>query len=637
MRGVWPFVPGRIWVDAVAQLPPNAIDNDRARTQVCLEINSQGFDWQIILVSASGFLTDSYALFATNVVLPSLAYIYWPDTTNGKPELIINCVTLAGCMVGQILFGFLADKLGRRRLYGLELVIVIFGTLGMSQASDGENKSMDILSWIFFWRFLTGLGIGAEYPLTAIITAEFADVRRRARMLAVVFLMQPVGQLLVTGVGWAALSSLGHSRHLYSLSADLTAQNEQQRSTIDSIWRCVIGVGAAPALLAILYRLTIPESPRYTMDVVRDGERALSNIRRYHNRDTLPNALMGIQADAAGGAPGGAVAAGNAALERERPNYFTREELNQYFLRDGSWRYLFATSACWFLLDFAFYGLGINSPRQLAAIWASPPAQPQKSPVAGWQDAFDPETNLYTKLFHDAKQYVITISIGSLLGSFILIYLIDKIRRKAWLVISFLILAIAFAITAATLRAVEFHGPHWLTVALYMVCQFFFNLGPNSLTFIIPAEIFPTKYRCTCYGFSAAMGKLGSIAAQLLLKRHEFSADPGYLSVAFGIFAVLMALGAAFAWAWLPDVQGKPEGDPRELRWPTLPSKPLEILANGWTYATHPQPDGEGGQILGFRVKIAALYYRWFTNPVVPDPGHPLVAIPAGGDNGQNP
>jgi PHS family inorganic phosphate transporter-like MFS transporter len=139
---------------------------------VCLDIDSQGFDWQIYLVSASGFLTDSYALFATNVVLPSLAYIYWPDKADGERELIINCVTLAGCMVGQILFGFLADKLGRRRLYGLELVIVIFGTLGMSQASNGEENSMNILPWILFWRFITGLGIGAEYPLTAIITAE---------------------------------------------------------------------------------------------------------------------------------------------------------------------------------------------------------------------------------------------------------------------------------------------------------------------------------------------------------------------------------------------------------------------------------------------------------------------------------
>jgi hypothetical protein len=142
----------------------------------------------------------------------------------------------------------------------------------------------------------------------------------------------------------------------------------------------------------------------------------------------------------------------------------------------------------------------------------------------------------------------------------------------------------------------------------------------------IPAEIFSTKYRCTCHGFSAAMGKLGSIAAQLVLNRRKFSSDPGYLSVALGIFAVLMALRAAFAWAWLPDVQGELEGEPRALRWPTLPSKELEVLANGWAYATRPPPNGEG-QKLGFKAKITALRNRWFADTVVPDPDYPLPTI----------
>jgi MFS transporter, PHS family, inorganic phosphate transporter len=119
-----------------------------------------------------GFLTDSYALFATNVILPSLAYIYWPNITDGRPEFIINCITLTGSLVGQLLFGWLADKLGRRKLYGLELVIVIFGTLGMAQASTGMYNNMDILGWIAFYRFILGVGIGAEYPLSAVITAE---------------------------------------------------------------------------------------------------------------------------------------------------------------------------------------------------------------------------------------------------------------------------------------------------------------------------------------------------------------------------------------------------------------------------------------------------------------------------------
>ena len=75
----------------------------------------------------------------------------------------------------------------------------------------------------------------------------------------------------------------------------------------------------------------------------------------------------------------------------------------------------------------------------------------------------------------------ITILIGSLAGSVLLICLIDKIRRKTLLVVLFLILAGGFAITAATLNVAEFiPGKHWLTVVLYSLSQFLFNFGRFS-------------------------------------------------------------------------------------------------------------------------------------------------------------
>lgn len=123
-------------------------------------------------VAASGFLTDSYNLFATNVILPSLGYVYWPGVTDSKPELKINGATLGGSVIGMLLFGYLADRYGRRKLYGIELIIVIFGTIGVVQASAGYDGSMDIMGWLIFWRFFMGVGIGAEYPLSAVITAE---------------------------------------------------------------------------------------------------------------------------------------------------------------------------------------------------------------------------------------------------------------------------------------------------------------------------------------------------------------------------------------------------------------------------------------------------------------------------------
>lgn len=122
-------------------------------------------------VAASGFFTDSYNLFTTNVIIQAIYFVYWPDDTTTEKEFLINVTTLVGSIVGQLIFGVLADKFGRTRLYGVELVIVIFSTLGVASASRGEN-TMNILAWLLVWRFVMGIGIGAEYPLSAVITTE---------------------------------------------------------------------------------------------------------------------------------------------------------------------------------------------------------------------------------------------------------------------------------------------------------------------------------------------------------------------------------------------------------------------------------------------------------------------------------
>jgi MFS family permease len=126
-----------------------------------------------------GFLADSYAIFSPNVVSPALAYIYWPTDTGGEKGMIINLVTLAGSCIGMMLFGWLADVLGRSRLYGVELVIGIIATLGLTQVSAGFNQeSMNAFGWIIWWRLVLGVAIGAEYPLSALIAAEWSATRK---------------------------------------------------------------------------------------------------------------------------------------------------------------------------------------------------------------------------------------------------------------------------------------------------------------------------------------------------------------------------------------------------------------------------------------------------------------------------
>ena len=121
-------------------------------------IDNYGFNWKVWAVAATGFFTDSYNLFATNVILTSVSYVYWKDDNSTAHVTTINILTLSGSIVGQLLFGFLADRFGRQKLYGIELMIVIFTTIGVTQSSDGVGGSMHIMPWLCAWRFLMGIG-----------------------------------------------------------------------------------------------------------------------------------------------------------------------------------------------------------------------------------------------------------------------------------------------------------------------------------------------------------------------------------------------------------------------------------------------------------------------------------------------
>lgn len=114
------------------------------------------------MVAGVGFFTDAYSIFAVNMVLPILGIIYYGGKMPHNYETAISVVTLGGSIIGQIGFGLGADIWGRRKMYGLELVITIGATLGVVMASNGIDGSMSVMAWLLIWRCVLGIGIGAE-------------------------------------------------------------------------------------------------------------------------------------------------------------------------------------------------------------------------------------------------------------------------------------------------------------------------------------------------------------------------------------------------------------------------------------------------------------------------------------------
>lgn len=170
-----------------------------------------------------------------------------------------------GTLIGQLTFGYLADRLGRKKMYGSELIIIIAMTVIQCFSSDLVS-GMNICVCLMIWRFLLGVGIGGDYPLSAVITSEFANTKNRGALIAAVFSMQGFGILTGSLVG-VILLSIFHK----GISSD---DPDESKKNVDIVWRLLIGFGAIPGIISIYFRLTIPESPRYTLDVKGNVDKA---------------------------------------------------------------------------------------------------------------------------------------------------------------------------------------------------------------------------------------------------------------------------------------------------------------------------------------------------------------------------
>lgn len=150
------------------------------RRRVALaRIDEARFGWhhvRAVIVAGVGFFTDSYDIFAINLAVSMLGVVYWqgakhnPGKLPSSSDTAIKVATSGGTVIGQLFFGWLADRVGRKRMYGIELMIIIMATLAQSLSS--ASRAISITGLLIFWRVIMGIGIGGDYPLSSIITSE---------------------------------------------------------------------------------------------------------------------------------------------------------------------------------------------------------------------------------------------------------------------------------------------------------------------------------------------------------------------------------------------------------------------------------------------------------------------------------
>ncbi|KUJ08542.1 phosphate permease [Mollisia scopiformis] len=493
--------------------------NERRRLALA-EIDKAPFGWYHVracIVAGIGFFTDSYDIFAVGLLTTMLGIVYWPKSKGAMPtdsDTAIKVATSAGTVVGQLGFGALADIVGRKRMYGLELIVIIFATL--AQALTSNSYSINIVGVIIFWRVLMGIGIGGDYPLSSIITSEFATTKWRGAMMGAVFAMQGFGQLTAAIV--MIIVTAGFKDSLKSAKSYATCQGVCGIA-VDKMWRILVGFGAVPACIALYYRLTIPETPRYTFDVARDVEKAADDVTAYKagKSEGSPDEITRVQGRIAG----------EEKLTIPKASF---KDFTSYYSQWKNGKVLLGTAGSWFFLDVAFYGISLNNPVILSTI------------------GFSGGSNVWQILHNTAVGNLIIVLAGAIPGYWVTVATVDILGRKTIQLGGFAILTILFCIFGLGYNHISNHG----LFAIYVLIQFFCNFGPNATTFIVPGECFPTRYRSTSHGISAASGKIGAIIAQSAIAplriRGEKAGATGraaapWLNHVMQIFALFMLLG----------------------------------------------------------------------------------------------
>jgi PHS family inorganic phosphate transporter-like MFS transporter len=392
-----------------------------------------------------------------------------PDMKNA-----VSNAALIGSILGQLFFGLAGDVLGRRGCFLLTTCLIIIGCIGSATAAAGTAGSVkgifnnagawasvvpipttianDVYLQLAIWRGILGFGIGGEYPLASTISSEGAKKgASRGQAVLFTFSQQGWGKLTASLMNFGLVSALRHFGGSW---------------TLDAAWRMALAFGCLPNLITLPFRFLMEESEIYktakiNAEAVVDDEGEIKVMDGYYGMKT--NAL--------------------AMLSRARAT----------LLRLSShWRTLAGTCSTWFLIDVTFYGQSLLNTTVVSEAVAS---------TAGLNSMERLRSSLLSTV------WIMLIAIP---GYFVAIALVDR-GRKPLQVWGFAACAALFAVLGfAYDTPLRTGGGGGGFVFLYGLTYLASNAGPNSITFLMPTEAFPTLSRSLAHGISAASGKIGA-------------------------------------------------------------------------------------------------------------------------------
>jgi MFS family permease len=203
------------------------------------------FHIKTTLVAGAGTFVDGYDLTAGALVFPLIENSLGQGLVESSEILFLSIIL--GNFLGAIIFGYLA-RYGRKKFYGIDAMLLSLGALAQAFISTPLQLAVA--------RFLLGLGIGADYVLSPLVNAEYANRKDRGKLMAI-----------SGGLMWN-LGALGSTLVTLAVANSLPPE---------VAWRIVLASGAIPALIVIYARRKFPETPRYILYIQKDPKELQEN------------------------------------------------------------------------------------------------------------------------------------------------------------------------------------------------------------------------------------------------------------------------------------------------------------------------------------------------------------------------
>jgi MFS family permease len=447
-----------------------------------------------------GFLFTFYDIFDITVsfIQTCTQIVSGCNTANAANSLGLPVeLNLAGYVVGALILAPLADRFGRRDMLLFTLLLTGLGSLYTVFVNDYTN--------FIIARVITGIGIGADLAIVNTYINEVAPRGSRARYTSLIFIMSALGAFVGIWLG-LILTTPGGSNTTFpyglSFAQATVAIGPAGPQFLGNGWRIMYGIGALLALVGILLRFQLPESPRWLISRgrVEDADKVVTGMETHAKRrmGDLP-------------APPDELPVQSSATKIPYSEILG----NPLYLR----RTIFLV-VLWFFGYITIYGIAQGLTTLLAGVLPVPgnvaalPAAEQPA-VAG------------AEIAGEAGMLAALGTFGFLASAIVAYLYSERLERKIWLPISAVLTVIG------CLMIGFFTSSNFTLAAIGSIVTFFgFNLWV-PMTYTWTTEHYPTRARTTGFALGDSLGHLGggvgilAIAANIPSLLSSFGKDSG--------------------------------------------------------------------------------------------------------------